>query len=106
MKKRTAQYLSIKEWVTKTQKTLILQGIKLAERAETPVTMITTDSSHSGGAQNSNRTTNQGGKSNNKHRQDEWQKKRNGKQQGQYNGKTITECGYCNLIKEKRVSQD
>ena len=68
--------------------------------------MITTDSSNSGGTQNSNRTANQGGKSNNNRRQDEWQKRQNGKQQGQSNGKTITECGYCNLIREKGVSQD
>ena len=66
VKKRTVQYMCIKEWVTKTQRTLILQGTKLEEKAETPVTMITTDSHNSGGVQNSNRMSNQGGKSNNK----------------------------------------
>ena len=98
--------MRIKDWVTKTRKTLILQGTKLEKKAETPVSMIATDSNHSGGAQNLNRTSNQGSRNNNKRRQDEWQKKRNGKEQGQYNGKTITECGYCNLIREKGVSQD
>ena len=102
VKKRTVQYMCIKEWVTKTQRTLILQGTKLEEKAETLVTMITTDNHSSGGVQNSNRITNQGGKSNNKR----WQDKRNGKQQGHSNGKTITECGYCNLIREKDVSQE
>ena len=60
-KKRTVQYMCIKEWVTRTQRTLILQGTKLEEKAETPVTMITTDSHSSGGVQNSNKMPNQGG---------------------------------------------
>ena len=106
VKKRTVQYMCIKEWVTKTQKTLILQGTKLEEKAETAVTMITTDSQNNGSAPNSNRTANHGGKNNNKRHQDEWKKKRNGKQQSQSNGKAITECGYCNLIREKGVTQD
>ena len=92
--------------MTENQETLILQGTKLEEKAETPVTMITTDSSHSGNAQSSNKVTSQGRKSNSKRRQDEWNNRRNGRQQGQYNGQTITACGYCNLIKEKGVSQD
>ena len=94
--------MCIKEWVARTQRTLILQGTKLEEKAETSVTMITTDSHSSGGVQNSNKMPNQGGKSNNKRRQD----KRYGKQQGHSNGKTVTECGYCNLIREKDVSQE
>ena len=40
--KRTEQYMTVKNWVTKTQRTLIRQGIKLEEKAETAVTMITT----------------------------------------------------------------
>ena len=57
-KKRTKQYMCIKEWVTRTQRTLILQGTKLEEKAETPLTMITTDSHTSGGGQNSNKIPN------------------------------------------------
>ena len=57
-KKRTVQYMCIKEWVTRTQRTLILQGTKLEEKAETPLTMITTDSHTSGGGQNSNKIPN------------------------------------------------
>ena len=71
--KRTNQYMSIKEWVRENQETLVLQGTEVEEKAETPVTMIATDSNHSGGAQNSNRTSNQGSRNNNKRRQDEWQ---------------------------------
>ena len=101
-KKRTTQYMSIKDWITKTQRTLILQGTKLEEKAETAVTMITTDSKSRGGTQESNRVSNQGGRNNDKRRQD----RRPGKQQGNSYGKPITECGYCNLIKEKDVSQE
>ena len=69
-KKRTTQYMSIKDWITRTQRTLILQGTKLEEKAETAVTMITTDSKSRGGTQDSNRISNQGGKNNDKRRQD------------------------------------
>ena len=64
--------------------------------------MITTDSKSRGGTQDSTRTSNQRGRNNDKRRQD----KRPGKQQGHSYGKPITECGYCNLIKEKDVSQE
>ena len=33
-KKRTTQYMSIKDWITRTQRTLILQGTKLEEKAD------------------------------------------------------------------------
>ena len=62
--KRTEQYMKVKGWVAKTQKTLIVQGTKLDEKAETPVAMITTDSHNSGGVQNSDRGPYQGNKGN------------------------------------------
>ena len=55
--RRTEQYMKVKKWVAKTQKTLIVQGTKLDEKAETPVAMITTDSHISGRVQNSDRGT-------------------------------------------------
>ena len=64
--------MSIKKWVTENQETLILQGTKLKEKTEMPVTMIITDSQQSGNAQTSNKVTNQGSKSNSNRRQDEW----------------------------------
>ena len=64
--------------------------------------MIATDYRNNGGGQNSDRILYQGGKSNKKRQQD----RRDGRQQGQSNGKPVTECGYCNLIKGKDVSQD
>ena len=46
--RRTEQYMKVKKWVAKTQKTLIVQGTKLEEKAETPIAMITTDNHNSG----------------------------------------------------------
>ena len=94
--------MSVKDWVTRTQRTLILQGTKLDEKAETPVTMITTESLSNGGVQDSNKVPYQGDRSNKKRQQ----VKRYGRQQGQLNGKAVTDCGYCNLIREKDVSQE
>ena len=54
-KKRTEQYMKVKGWVAKTQKTLIVQETKLDEKAETPVAMITTDNHNNGRGQNSDR---------------------------------------------------
>ena len=70
--KKPDQYMSIKKWVTESQETLILQGAKLEEKTETPVTMITTDSKQSGNTQTSNKTNNLSNKGNSKRRQDEW----------------------------------
>ena len=68
--KRTEQYMAVKKWVTKTQKTLIVQGIKLEEKAETPVTMITTDNHNNKRVQNSDRGSQKGNKGNRRHQQD------------------------------------
>ena len=98
--------MSIMSWVTENQETLILQGAKLEEKTETPVTMITTDSKQSGNTQTSNKTNNQGNKGNSKLRQDEWSNRLYGRNQGQNNSQTIQACGFCNLIKENGVTQD
>ena len=100
--KRTEQYMTVKNWVTKTQKTLIRQGIKLEEKAETSVTMVTTDSHNDKRVQNSDRESQKGNKGNRRHQQDG----RYGGSQNKSAGRTITECGFCNLIKEKDVSQE
>ena len=87
--------MKVKKWVAKTQKTLIVQGTKLDEKAETPVAMITTDSHISGRVQNSDKGPYQGNKSN-KNRQ---QVRRNGRNQNQSDGRPVSECDFCNLIK-------
>ena len=93
-KKRTAQYMSVKEWVTRNQRTLIRQGA--------PVTMIATEYRNNGGGQNSDRMPYQGGKSNKKRQQD----RRNGRNQSQPDRKPMTERCFCTLMNEKDVSQE
>ena len=100
--KRTDQYMKSKKWVAKIQKKLIVQGTKLDEKVENPVAMITVDDQNSGRPQNADRGSFQGNK-NNKNRQ---QERRNGRNQNHPNGRPVTECGFCNLIKEKDVPQD
>ena len=97
--KRTDQYMKMKAWVTKTEKTLIVQGTKLDEKAETPVAMITTDSHISGRVQNSDSRPYQGNKSNMKRQQD----RRNGRNQSQSDGKPVTECGFCTDVSQDYV---
>ena len=100
--KRTEQYMKVKGWVAKTQKTLIVQGTKLDEKAETPVAMVTADNHNNGRVQNSDRGPYQGNKGSKKRQQD----RRNRRNQSQSYGKPVTECGFCNLIKEKDISQE
>ena len=68
--KRTEQYMTVKNWVTKTQKTLIRQGIKLEEKAEKSVTMITTDTHNDRRGQKSDRGAQKGNKGNRRYQQD------------------------------------
>ena len=100
--KRTEQYMTVKDWVTKTQRTLIRQGIKLEEKAETAVTMITTVTNNEKRGKNPERESQRGNKGNRKYQQDG----RYGGNRNQPAGRTITECRFCNLIKEKDVPQE
>ena len=64
--------------------------------------MITVDEQNSERPQNTGRGYFQGNK-NNRNRQ---QERRNGRNQNNSDGRPVTECGFCNLIKEKDVPQD
>ena len=64
--------------------------------------MITVDDQSSGRTQNHDKGSQQANK-NYKNRQ---QERRNGRNQNQSDGRSVTECGFCNLIKEKDVPQD
>ena len=68
--KRTIQYMAVKNWVTQTQKSLVRQGIKLEEKAETTVTMIATDSQQDRRSQNLDRGGQKGNKGNRRYQQD------------------------------------
>ena len=94
--------MKIKKWVDKMQQKLIAQGTKLDEKAENPVAMITVDEQNSERPQNTGRGYFQGNKSNRNRKQE----RRNGRNQNNSDGRPVTECGFCNLIKEKDVTQD
>ena len=100
--KRTEQYMTVKNWVFQTQTSFIRQGIKLEEKAETTVTMIATDSHQDRRSQNLDRGAQKGNKGNRRYQQDG----RNGGNRNQSARRTITECGLCNLIREKDVPQE
>ena len=78
------------------------QGIKLEEKAETAVTMITTVTNSENRGQHPDKESQRGNKGNRKYQQDG----RYGGNRNQPTGRTITECGFCNLIKEKDVPQE
>ena len=94
--------MKIKKWVAKMQQKLIVQGTKLDEKSETTVAMVTVDEQYNGKPQYSGRGHIQGNKSNRNHKKE----RRNGRSQNNADGNPVTECGLCNLIKEKDVPQD
>ena len=94
--------MKIKKWVAKMQQKLVVQGTKLDEKVETPVPMITVDEQNSEKPQNNGRGYFQGNKSNRNRKQE----RRNGRKQDNADGNPVTECGLCNLIKEKDVPHD
>ena len=100
--RRKDQYMKIKKWVAKMQQKLIVQGTKLDEKSETTVAMVTVDEQYNGKPQYSGRGHIQGNKSNRNHKKE----RRNGRSQNNADGNPVTECGLCNLIKEKDVPQD
>ena len=64
--------------------------------------MITPDTHNDKRVQNSDRESQKGNKGNRRHQQDG----RYGGNQNRSARRTITECGFCNLIREKDVSQE
>ena len=80
--KRYNQYMSIKKWVTENEEILVLQGTKLEDKTETPVVMIATDDKQSGNAQNSDKNNGRGNTGNSNRRQNKWNSRRQGRNQG------------------------
>ena len=100
--KRKAQYMKIKDWIGKIQQKLILGGIKLDEKPETKVTMVTVNEQQQGRPQNNGAGSNQGNRGNRNPRQES----RNRRFKSNMDGNPVTECGFCNLIQGKEVSQE
>ena len=100
--RRKDQYMKIKKWVAKMQQKLIVQGTKLDEKSETTVAMVTIDEQYNGKPQYNGKGNIQGNKGNRNQKHE----KRNERNRNNASGNPVTECGFCNLIKGKDVSQD
>ena len=94
--------MKIKDWVGKMQQKLILRGTKLNKKPETKVAMVTINEQQQGRPQY-NGTGNIPGNKGNRNQKYE---NRNGRNRNDTNGNPVTECGFCNLIKGKDVSQE
>ena len=94
--------MKIKDWVGKMQQKLILRGTRLDEKPETKIAMVTISEPQQGRPQY-NGTGNVPRKGNKNQKQDN----RNGNNRNNNtNRNPVTECGFCNLIQGKGVSQE
>ena len=98
--KRKVQYMRIRTWIGKIQTKLIQAGVKLDEKNETHVTMVTLNDQSQGRTQNNSSESYQG------YRGSKSQKQDNRRYRGNTDSNTITECGFCSLIQGKNVSQE
>ena len=97
--KRKTQYMKVKSWIGKIHEKLLMSGVKLDEKTETQITMVTVTGQPQGRPQNDNSDNHQSYRNNRSQRQD-----RRNRQNTV--GNPVTECGFCNLIKGKDVPQD
>ena len=99
--RRKDQYLKIKDWVGKMQQKLILRGTKQNEKSETKVAMVTVSEPQQGRTQQNNT-----GDTQRKGARNQRQDTRNGRNRNSTDRNLVTECGFCNLIQGKDVSQE
>ena len=100
--KRRGQYKKIKEWILKIRKKLLSSGTNMEDDITDKVTMVTFNKQASNSTGNSNRNNNYNYGRNNKSRDDEQEQRR--RRQGTPRT-PLTECAYCELIRNKDVSQ-
>ena len=94
--------MKIRDWVGKIQQKLILGGTKLDETPETKVTMVTLNEQPQGRSQNSGTGNSRGNRGNGGQRPEN----RIRRFKSNTDGSPVTECGFCNLIQSKEVSQE
>ena len=98
--KRKTQYMKIKAWVGKIQQKLIMAGTKRNEATGTQIAMVTLNEQPQGRSQNNSSGNYRGYRGNRTQRPDGRRYKSN------VDGSPVTECGFCNLIQGKEVSQE
>merc|ERR1712198_319639 len=95
---RKEQYKKIKEWILKIRKKLLSSGTNMEEDIEDKVTMMTVNNQNS---KNSYKSERYNYNKNGSQRSNQGQ--RRGGQESSRN--TITECAFCELIRNKDVTQ-
>ena len=88
--------MKVKSWIGKIHEKLLMSGIKVDEKTETQVTMVTVTGQPQGGSRNNNSDNHQSYRNNRFQKQD-----RRSKQN--MDGNPVTECSFCNLIRGKDV---
>ena len=100
--KRRGQYKKIKEWILKIRKKLLSSGTNMEDDITDKVTMVTFNKQASNSTRNSNRNNDYNYGRNNRSRDDEQERRR----ERQDTPRTpLTECAFCELIRNKAVSQ-
>ena len=101
VEKRKKQYLKIKEWVSEMLETLVLGGTSQSEKPDTKVTEVVVNDHQQDGNRQTN-GNNKLGRGSRQQRQDT----RNSNKRNYTPRNQVTECGLCNIIQGKEVSQD
>ena len=91
--------MKIKAWVSKIQQKLIMAGTKRNEATETQIAMVTLN-------EQQGRSQNNSSGNDRSHRGNRTQRPDNRRYKGNADGSLVTECGFCDLIQGKDVSQE
>ena len=94
--KRKTQYMKVKSWIGKIHEKLLMSGVKVDEKSDTQVTMVTVSGQPQDGSRNNNSDNYHNYRNNRPQRQD-----RRGRQDT--GGPPVTECSFCGLIRDKDV---
>ena len=91
--------MRVKSWIGKIHEKLLMSSIKVDEKSDTQVTMVTVSGQPQDGSRNNNSDNYHNYRNNRPQRQD-----RKGRQDT--GGPPVTECSFCGLIRDKDVPQD
>ena len=97
--KRRAQYKKIKAWILKIREKLLTSGTRLEEDTTEKVTMVTVAKQQNEFKQNEN----DGYRNNRSYRAAKENQGQQGRERQEPSGSPVTECAYCELIRNKDV---
>merc|ERR1711873_119256 len=100
---RKEQYKKIKEWIMKIRKKLLSSGTNMEEDIEDKVTMVTVNKQNSNNTGGNYRNNWYNYNRNNRSQRGDREQRRGGQESSR---STPTECAFCELIRNKDVSQE